>query len=231
VHWTHRCRAYDLARGVTGRSKSPAPLCEYRSPAAPTRGLSGMSEPAHRTTLFPHWTILALLLLLVSVAGLTWIRKRTIVVGSARNLPESRDWLSKWNFGLHTALTEAGLSLAPAKAIVQTPSARHDIGSTIRPILPRIVKQGVATEVEIDIDTRSATRRRTRGHERHLCRGREVLAPERENKNRSPPRRSRPMAWTPSARFFHQGSEEQLHGKADGRLDAIGCEAVGHIGQ
>jgi hypothetical protein len=58
-------------------------------------------------------------------------------------------------FGLHTALTEAGLSVehVRAEAIVQTPSARHDIGAIVRAILPRIVKQGVATEVEIDIDT------------------------------------------------------------------------------
>ena len=48
-----------------------------------------MSAAAHRMTLFSRCNIRALLLLLAPVAGLTWIRKRTIVLDSGRRLPES----------------------------------------------------------------------------------------------------------------------------------------------
>jgi hypothetical protein len=47
----------------------------------------GLFGPAEK--VIPRWNIQALLLLLASVVGLTWIRKRTIVVGSGRSLPES----------------------------------------------------------------------------------------------------------------------------------------------
>jgi hypothetical protein len=109
-----------------------------------------MSEPAHRTILFPHWTIQGPLLLFASVVGLTWIRKGTIVVGSERKLPESHNRLSKWDLACIRRSPKRGFSVehVRAEATVQTPGApRHWA------ILPRIMKQGVATEVEIDIDT------------------------------------------------------------------------------
>ena len=58
-------------------------------------------------------------------------------------------------FNLHRVLTEAGLSVAKvrAEAIVQTPGDRYAVGAIIRAMLPRIVRLGVATEQEIDIDT------------------------------------------------------------------------------
>ena len=40
-----------------------------------------------------------------------------------------------------------------AEAIVQTPTIAHETGTIIRAIMPRIVQQGVATELEIDVDT------------------------------------------------------------------------------
>jgi len=45
-----------------------------------------MSERVHSTALFPPRNIWALVLLIASIVGLTWIRKRTIVVGSGRSL-------------------------------------------------------------------------------------------------------------------------------------------------
>lgn len=58
-------------------------------------------------------------------------------------------------FGLHAALTRAGLSVehVRAEAIVQTPDAPYGIGAIVRALLPRIVRQRVATEDEIDADT------------------------------------------------------------------------------
>jgi SAM-dependent methyltransferase len=56
---------------------------------------------------------------------------------------------------LHSTLTRAGLSVEQvrAEAIVQTPTARYDIATIVRAMLPRIVRHGVATEHEIEIDT------------------------------------------------------------------------------
>jgi len=56
---------------------------------------------------------------------------------------------------LHSTLTRAGLSVEAvrAEAIVQTPTARYDIGAIVRAMLPRIVRHGVATEKEIEIDS------------------------------------------------------------------------------
>jgi hypothetical protein len=91
--------------------------------------------------------------------------------------------------GLRTALAEAGLSVARAEAIARTPSPRHDIGAIVRAILPRIVTQGVATGVEIDIDTLDRP-------------------PDDEGTGTN-----------------------GTYGKAGGRLDAVGFETVGHVGQ
>ena len=46
----------------------------------------GLFDPAGK--ILPRWSIQVLLLLLTSVVGLTWIRKRTIVV-ARRSLPET----------------------------------------------------------------------------------------------------------------------------------------------
>lgn len=56
---------------------------------------------------------------------------------------------------LHSTLTRAGLSVEQvrAEAIVQTPTARYDIATIVRAMLPRIVRHGVATEADIEIDT------------------------------------------------------------------------------
>jgi len=58
-----------------------------------------MSAAAHRMTLFSRCNIRALLLLLAPVAGLTWIRKRTIVLRQRETLarelqsePRPRAW-------------------------------------------------------------------------------------------------------------------------------------------
>jgi hypothetical protein len=53
-----------------------------------------------------------------------------------------------------------------AEAIVQTPTAHHHTGAIVRAMLPRIVRQGVATEEEVDVDTldrRLATEREQAG--------------------------------------------------------------------
>lgn len=58
-------------------------------------------------------------------------------------------------FGLAPALTGAGLVVegVRAEAFVQTPTAHHDVGAIIRAMMPRIVRHGVATEAEIDVET------------------------------------------------------------------------------
>lgn len=58
-------------------------------------------------------------------------------------------------FGLYAKLTEAGLTVehVRAEAIVQTPAARYAVAGIVRAILPRIIRQGIATEDEVDIDT------------------------------------------------------------------------------
>jgi SAM-dependent methyltransferase len=50
---------------------------------------------------------------------------------------------------------EAGLTvqLVRAEAIVQTPKMRHQLALIVRVMLPRILRQGVASEAEIDVDT------------------------------------------------------------------------------
>jgi hypothetical protein len=58
-------------------------------------------------------------------------------------------------FDLPSVLARAGLTVeqARAEAIVQTPEMRYPVGAIIRAMPPRIVRQGVATEEEVDIDT------------------------------------------------------------------------------
>jgi ubiquinone/menaquinone biosynthesis C-methylase UbiE len=58
-------------------------------------------------------------------------------------------------FNLHRVLTQAGLTVEEvrAEAIVQTSTSPYPVGAIIRAMLPRIVKQGVSTEEEIDIET------------------------------------------------------------------------------
>ncbi len=57
--------------------------------------------------------------------------------------------------GLATALTRAGFAVEGlrAEAIVQTAMTHYPAASIVRAMLPRIVRQGVATEQEIDVDT------------------------------------------------------------------------------
>jgi SAM-dependent methyltransferase len=57
--------------------------------------------------------------------------------------------------GLATALARAGFAVEGlrAEAIVQTPTARYPAASIVRAMLPRIVRHGIATEQEIDVDT------------------------------------------------------------------------------
>jgi ubiquinone/menaquinone biosynthesis C-methylase UbiE len=58
-------------------------------------------------------------------------------------------------FELASVLEQAGLTVehVRAQAIVQTPTIAHVTGAIIRAMLPRIVRHGVASEAEIDVDT------------------------------------------------------------------------------
>jgi hypothetical protein len=58
-------------------------------------------------------------------------------------------------FDLASVLEQAGLTVEQvrAEAIVQTPRAHHAMGPIVRAMLPRIVRQGVASEEEINVDT------------------------------------------------------------------------------
>jgi ubiquinone/menaquinone biosynthesis C-methylase UbiE len=58
-------------------------------------------------------------------------------------------------FDLASVLEQAGLFVEQvrAEAIVQTPNAHYDVGRIIRAMIPRIVRQGVASEEEINVDT------------------------------------------------------------------------------
>jgi SAM-dependent methyltransferase len=64
------------------------------------------------------------------------------------------------HMGFHLASTfeRAGLEVTHvrAEAIVQTPRSPHAVVPIVRAMLPRIVRQGVATEAEIDVDTLEA---------------------------------------------------------------------------
>ena len=58
-------------------------------------------------------------------------------------------------FNLHAVLTEAGLAVEQvrAEAVVQTPGARYELAGILRAVLPRIVRYGIASEAEVEIDT------------------------------------------------------------------------------
>ncbi|MDX2203373.1 MAG: methyltransferase domain-containing protein [Hyphomicrobiaceae bacterium] len=58
-------------------------------------------------------------------------------------------------FDLHAVLSRAGLLVehVRAEAIVQTPTAHHDVTAMFRANLPRVVRHGIATEAEIGVDT------------------------------------------------------------------------------
>lgn len=58
-------------------------------------------------------------------------------------------------FGLAGALSQAGLAVehVRAEAIVQTPTQAYRNGEIARSMLPRILRQGVATAEEIDVET------------------------------------------------------------------------------
>ncbi len=58
-------------------------------------------------------------------------------------------------FDLAFVLEQAGLVVEQvrAEALVQTPKLRQPVGAIVRAMLPRIVKHGVATEAEVDVDT------------------------------------------------------------------------------
>lgn len=58
-------------------------------------------------------------------------------------------------FSLRSTLARAGLAVehVRAEATVLTPTMGHPVGAIVRAMLPRIVRHGVATEEEIDVDT------------------------------------------------------------------------------
>lgn len=58
-------------------------------------------------------------------------------------------------FGLHSALSVAGLSVqrVRAEANVLTPTSGYPVGAIIRAVLPRLLKLGIATETEADVET------------------------------------------------------------------------------
>lgn len=58
-------------------------------------------------------------------------------------------------FGLHAALTAAGLVVehVRAEALLQLPETQGTVGAIVRAVLPRIFAQGVATAEEVDIAT------------------------------------------------------------------------------
>jgi hypothetical protein len=58
-------------------------------------------------------------------------------------------------FALASVFERAGLTgvQVRAEALVQTPTISHITGAIVRAMLPRIVKHGIATEAEIDVDT------------------------------------------------------------------------------
>ncbi|WP_437585974.1 methyltransferase domain-containing protein [Sorangium sp. So ce1000] len=61
-------------------------------------------------------------------------------------------------FQMPTVFEEAGLTvqLVRAEAVVQTPKIHHHLALIVRAMLPRILRQGVASEEEIDVDTLEA---------------------------------------------------------------------------
>ena len=58
-------------------------------------------------------------------------------------------------FELHAALSAAGLAVerVRAEANVLTPTAGYPVAAIIRSVLPRLLRHGIATETEIDVET------------------------------------------------------------------------------
>ena len=92
----------------------------------------------------------------------------TMVPASITSLPlhdRVQDWIWRTveregadphtGFHLRSVLQQAGLTVDQirAEAIVQTPDTPDRLGMIVGAILPRILKHGVATEAEIDVDT------------------------------------------------------------------------------
>lgn len=61
----------------------------------------------------------------------------------------------RMGFGLHSALSANGLIVerVRAEANVLTPTAGYPIGSIIRAVLPRLLKLGIVTEADVDVET------------------------------------------------------------------------------
>jgi SAM-dependent methyltransferase len=74
-----------------------------------------------------------------------WLRDMVLAEGANTQM----------GFGLHAALSAAGLEVAQvrAEANVMTPTTHYPVGIIIHAVLPRLLRQGVATEAEIDVDT------------------------------------------------------------------------------
>ena len=71
-------------------------------------------------------------------------------------------------FELHAALSAAGLAVerVRAEANVLTPSAAYPVAAILRAVLPRLLKHGIATEADVDVETlddRLAAERREAG--------------------------------------------------------------------
>jgi len=58
-------------------------------------------------------------------------------------------------FALHAVLTAAGFSVehVRAEANVLTPTQHYPIGAIIRAVLPRLLRHGISTEEEVEVDT------------------------------------------------------------------------------
>ena len=61
----------------------------------------------------------------------------------------------RMGFGLHSALSAAGLTVerVRAEANVLTPTAGYPVGAIIRAVLPRLLTLGIVTEAEVDAET------------------------------------------------------------------------------
>ncbi|RKI20562.1 class I SAM-dependent methyltransferase [Corallococcus sp. AB030] len=106
----------------------------------------------------------------VKPGGLVVFQEHDSTVGpvSLRPLPlhaQVREWIWRtvereganvhMGFDLASVFTQAGLTVEQVRAVavVQTPTQAHPTGAIVRAMIPRIVKHGVATEAELDVDT------------------------------------------------------------------------------
>jgi SAM-dependent methyltransferase len=103
---------------------------------------------------------------------------------SSRPLPlhdRVRSWLREMlrreganlhmGFGLHAALSAAGLTVerVRAEANVLTPTASYPVGAIIRAVLPRLVQLGVTTEAEVDVESLDERLNRERRDQDATC--------------------------------------------------------------